>query len=410
MSGARVRGAAAAASHFHADLFFFAGLAAGLTFLVFYGVLDRRMELLHINDFSGFWAGARALVVGADPYDPIAWRSTVTTLGTQPPDTAVYGYLPWVALALTPLALLPLDAAAWLWMVASVAVAAVALRALMRAFLPGEVLLHGVLGLTLVMSQPAYLALVLGQWSFVLLAATSLAVLRLRARRSGSAALAAAAFLIKPQLCVFTVVGLVRRAIHNGDRRFIVILAIAYSAIVAIATLMMANWLSAWTAYVVPVRIVSGASVSAALSDLAGPMGTTAGYVLVVLGALAALRFAPASDGSLAAWLTLSSAGVIYGWSYDHLLLLVPLVIAGGVLQAERRRAWCVVLPGAALLLFGSPMLYALAILRHRETFSAIIPVLMFVTIVVALWPLRQRSATPTTPTPVYPVPSAPAS
>lgn len=406
-AGAR---ATIAAPELHADLFFFAALAVGLAFLVFYGLPDRRTELLRINDFSGFWAGARALVVGADPYDPVTWMSTVATLGTQPPDTAVYGYLPWVALALTPLALLPLDVAAWLWMVASVTLAALAIRVLMRAFLPGQVLLHGVLGLTLVMSQPAYLALVLGQWSFLLLAAVSLVVIRLRARRSTSAALAAGAFLIKPQLFVFALLGLLRRALDDRDRRFIVVLAITYSAIPAIATLMMTNWLSAWTVHVIPVRLVSAASVPAALSDLVGPLGTVAGYALVALGALVAMRFAPSSEASLAAWLALSSAGVVYSWSYDHLLLLVPLVIAGGVLQTEGRRAWCVVLPGAALLLFGSPLLYALAIFRHRETFSAIVPVLMFVIIVLGLWPLRQRSATPAAAIPKHPAPSAPAS
>ena len=95
-----------------ADLAFFAALVAGLLFVAFLGPLDRRLELVHDNDFSGFWAGARALVTGRDPYDAATWMGTTVALGTQAPDTAVYGYPPWVALALTPLALLPLEAAA----------------------------------------------------------------------------------------------------------------------------------------------------------------------------------------------------------------------------------------------------------------------------------------------------------
>ena len=36
-------------------------------------------------------------------------------------------------------------------------------------------------------------------------------------------------------------------------------------------------------------------------------------------------------------WLALSGAGAIYSWSYDHVLLFVPIVIACGVLAASGR-------------------------------------------------------------------------
>lgn len=73
------------------------------------------------------------MVLGLDPYDPARWRDATIVFGTQTPDTPVYAYFPWVAVALVPLALVPLEAAAWIWMVATVALAAVAFRSLLIA-------------------------------------------------------------------------------------------------------------------------------------------------------------------------------------------------------------------------------------------------------------------------------------
>ncbi|HEV2009865.1 MAG TPA: hypothetical protein VGS17_02415 [Candidatus Limnocylindria bacterium] len=53
---------------------------------------------------------------GHDLYDPATWRAVAATYGTQLPDTDVYGYPRWIALALVPLALLPVDVAATVWL------------------------------------------------------------------------------------------------------------------------------------------------------------------------------------------------------------------------------------------------------------------------------------------------------
>lgn len=71
-----------------ADLAFFAALSVGLLFVAFLGPFERRLELVHDNDFSGFWAGARALVTGHDPYDAATWVATTVALGTVPPRCA----------------------------------------------------------------------------------------------------------------------------------------------------------------------------------------------------------------------------------------------------------------------------------------------------------------------------------
>lgn len=303
--------------------------------------------------------------------------------GTQLPDTAVYGYFPWVAVALVPLALLPLETAAWIWMIGTVALAAIALRALLRAYLPARPVEHAVFGAALLVAQPGFHALVLGQWSFALLAAAVAAVLALRRGRGQLAGLATLAFLAKPQLFVFAAVRFAKPAVAR-------VAVPATGAIVAVSTLLLPHWPAAWTSDVAPARVVRNATVPVALGDLLGPAGTIAGYGLIAIGVLVASRFGLRGDASVAVWLALSSAGALYGWSYDHLLLLAPIVIAAGVLAARRSRASRpLALGGAGLLVLVSPLLYALAVARHRESFSAVIPVVVFVAIVLALWPDR---------------------
>ena len=348
---------------------------ADLAFVVIAGPLDRRIELVHDNDFSGFWAGARALVVGADPYDASRWRDTVRTLGTQEPNTDVYGYVPWVAVALVPLALLPLEAAAWIWMIGGIALAALALRALLRALVPGDALLHGAFGLALLVAQPGFHALVLGQWSFVLLAALCVAVLALRRGNERAAGVLAATFLAKPQLFVWTTLGMLATA--RDRQRLIVAGALGGAAVVAIGWIVFPHWLAAWSANVAPERLSRSASLTVALRDVIGsPLGLVIAYALIGVGALLALR-ARGRDKQLALWTALSIAGAPYLWSYDQLLLLVPLALAAGALEG-RRAARAVALTGVGALLVVSPLLYALAVARHRESFSAFLPLALF--------------------------------
>ena len=53
-----------------AEIFYWAAIAIGVVFIVVGGPLARRLELVHMNDFSGVWSGARAIVLGVDPWDP----------------------------------------------------------------------------------------------------------------------------------------------------------------------------------------------------------------------------------------------------------------------------------------------------------------------------------------------------
>lgn len=373
-----------------ADVAFFAGLAVGILFIVLLGPLERRIELAHINDFSGLWLGAHAITIGVDPYETTGWRALVDSQGVHDSGALVNDYFPWVGLALLPFGFMPVETAGWIWMLLTVPIAALGLRALLRAYLPGRTLEHGVFGLALLATQPGFHTLVLGQWAFLLLGAVCAAVIAVRDGRPVRAGLLCLAFLLKPQLFVFTALRLFR------DRRVARVAILAGAAVVIVSTALFPHWIGAWLSDVGPVRIVRSASLPVALGDILGPAGSILGYGLILAGAAVATRFGMRGEASLAVWLALSSAGAIYTWSYDDLLLLVPIIITAHVLHlnARSRRARSFALGAVAMLFVISPLFYALAVARHRESFTAAVPVILFLAIVIALWPVRREAAT----------------
>jgi hypothetical protein len=378
-----------------ADLAYAAAILIGVLFVIFLGPLERRLELLHINDFSGFWAGPRAVLAGVSPWDPESYPAARIAFDTQRDAAPVLNYMPWTVIALLPLGLLPLDAAAWIWMAASMICAAIALRALLREFLPGRAVLHGALGLALFVGQPGFHTIVLGQWALLLMSAVAAIVLAIRAGHARRAGVAALALLAKPQLFVWTALGLAIPALFDGRyRRFVAFAVVLAGALVVSAWLAFPEWFGAWVADIPARRTGRSAVLLSAFGQLLGTPGRVLAIAVIGAGLLLASRFVPGSDPWLAIWLALSGAGAIYSWSYDHVLLFVPVVIACGVLAAagRERAAWALGVGLALTFLLVSPIFYAFGVLRHDETFSIAVPVAFFVAIAVLLWPYRRGS------------------
>jgi hypothetical protein len=370
-----------------ADLAYTAGVIVGVAFLVVSGAVavhDRGAGLT--NDFGGIWAGARAIVDGHDPYDPATWRAIAATYGTQVPDTDVYGYPRWVALALVPLALLPIDAAATLWLWGGIALAVLGTRALLRGAVPGIPLGHAVVGGTLFVAQPGYQTVANGQWTFILLAGSSAALVLVRRSRPRAAALAALVWLAKPHLFVGYALGGAR-----WDRRFALWAAALTAAAVLAATVTAPGWVAAWSARVAPVRVQAPATLYAAARDIFGPAGLIAAALLVVIAVAVCLRAPARSDASLALWSSLSLAAAPYGWSYDQLLLLPPVILAAGVVaRHDGWRATVVIVLFCIAFVLATPAVYGMALARGRETFSVVLPLATFAMVGILLW--RERA------------------
>ena len=376
-----------------ADLAYVAAILIGVLFIVFLGPLDRRLEIAHINDFSGFWAGPRAVLAGVSPWDPTAYPTARIAFDTQQDSAPVLNYMPWTVIALLPLGLLPLDLAAWVWMALSLICAALALRALLREFLPGRAAVHGALGLALFVGQPGFHTIVLGQWALLLMSAVAALVLAVRAGHTRRAGFASLALLAKPQLFVWTALGLGAAALFDlRYRRFVMYALVVGGALVVATWVAYPDWFSAWSADIPARRTGRSAVLLSAFGQLLGTPGRVLAVAVIGAGVAFASRFVPGSDSWLAIWLALSSAGAIYSWSYDHVLLFVPLVIASGVLVAAGREtaATRLAIGGALTFLIVSLAFYALGVYRHDETFSIAVPVGFFVAIGWTLWPYRR--------------------
>lgn len=373
------------------DLAYLAGLAGGALLLVLAGFVElRETRFASSNDLSGIWAGGHALVSGADPYDAATWRATATGAQGQVPETTVYGYPAWIALLMAPLGLLPVRAASLLWTVAGLALAAVALRGLLRDRASGLPALHTLAGLSLLVSQPAIVSFYDGQWSFLLLALVCAALVLLARRPARAGVLAGAALLVKPQLFVLALPQLARGA---PPRALVAALLTAATA-VAMSLVVLPGWPAPYVAHVLLARLPEAprvTTVPTALFDLAGPAGLWLAALLLLGLAVATVRLGTGDD-ALAVALATSVAFAPYAWSYDHLLLLVPLVLAtGAVARRDRRAALAGAVAGAALLLVGATVLHGLfADARRSESLNGLVPGAMAVLVTVLLWPPRR--------------------
>jgi hypothetical protein len=378
------------ASAHRAEIAYVASLAVSGVVLVVLGVAQLRIDMLGRDDFTLYAAGARALLLGADPYDVATWAETAARVGTDPFDTVVYAYPPWAALALVPFAFLPILVAGALWSVIGMTAAALAVRALLRAYLPGRAWAHGVVGSLVLLSAPAVVTLLIGQWSFLFLTMLAALVLLLRAERPVAAGLVAAGMLLKPQLFVFAAVALAVRALWPGGspagRRFVLSAAAAGIATVLISWILIPSWWPTWFQLSPAVLLeIEPVTIQTLFNTLFGPNGGWLAPVVLLAMVAAGLQFHPLSDGWLPVWFALSSAGVVYSNTYDVLLLIVPTVLAAGALRSRWRAAF-VIISGTVLLLVVMWYLHTI----YARGYAAGVSLLAFVIVTVALWPQRR--------------------
>lgn len=376
------------------DVAYSVGLAVGLAaFVIFFW--DLRIAMLGIDDFATIWTGPRAFLLGLDPYDPATWQATAVRIGSvqNPSFNAVYLYPPWVTIALVPFAVLPASVAVVVWTLIGMAAAIVAVRALLRAYLPGVDWAHGVVGLLLTFSAPAAVTFLTGQWTFFFIAALAAIVLCLRSKRPVAAGLLAVVMLVKPPLFVFAAVALAVRALwprrsdSRTGRRFVLVAMGAGTLTIAISWLVIPSWWPAWFEHVAAVQVgIEPVTIKTLFYTLFGPNGGWLAPPVLLAMVFAALQFEPRSDGWLPVWFALSSAGVIYSNTYDLLLLIVPVVLAAGAL-ASRPRATLVIVAGAVLLL---PVMWYLHTIYVRG-YAAGVALLLFVIITASLWPQRRE-------------------
>src|SRR5467141_5310651 len=185
-------------------------------------------------------------------------------------------------------------------MIASMTLSALALRALLREFLPGRAAVHGSLGLALFVGQPGLLTIVLGQWALLLMSAVAAIVLAVRAGHARRAGFAALALLAKPQLFVWTALGLAIPAFFDSRyRRFVAFAIVVAGTLVVSAWLAYPEWFPAWMSDIPDRRTGRSAVLFSAFGQLLGTPGRVLAIAVIGAGVVLASRFDPGSD----AWL-----------------------------------------------------------------------------------------------------------
>ena len=182
------------------------------------GTLSVLRQLRDGNDFPIYWGAAHALLAGASPYEV---------------GSGLHGfvYLPWFALAMAPLALLPIVVAAWVWYLANLAFLWYSGRALLAALRHAGVTLRGWVPAlaTLPLVGLLHDNLQLGQANLFLLWLVSLGIRE--AQRAGAPAHRGVPFgwaaALKMPAAVLVLPLLVRR-------RFMVVLGVVLSVALAV--------------------------------------------------------------------------------------------------------------------------------------------------------------------------------
>ena len=348
----------------------------------------------NVNDYAGFVAGARAILASESPYDPQTWPSAWEHLGTQKPDTAVYGYPAWVALLFLPLAPLPIVIGSLLFNLGTLALAVLATRSLARQANASPV--HSIIIATA--SWPAFLVFLQGQWAYLLFALATYTYLDLLRRHDARAGVWwASLVLLKPQLFVLGSLALAAYVI--GARRWRVVIAAAAVSVVAVvgSALVLPGWWTPWLGAVASRRLVRSTqqpSFAGLAGDIAGDWWPIAWGALIVILAVAILwaaRRAPQQRGAILffGFLSLSVGGALYSWSYDHYLAIGCGVVALGLAAATPSRR-AITIATFVLFLPVALLLWLSAFYRFHDTGSGLVPALAILLLVAAA-----RAATP---------------
>ena len=288
-------------------------------------------------DFFPYWAAARLLGTGGNPYDPSSLRALAHEIrpdrGQDRGEAFASWNPPWLLLFLLPLGLLPFDLAVRIWFLCQVALivaaSVLAWRMAARRSDWAGILLAVAVGLG---SGQSVVALLAGQVSGLLLIGLVLGAWWLRAGKDRLAGAALLFTTIKPHVTYFALVLFALWVMRH--RRWQVFVGLAAAAALSIAALwaIFPGWVSAYFRLMGAYQSIFFRYSSATIGSLAHALWGTdffrfAGLLLLPL-AFCLLRVADAQG-----WLTamniallISVPTALYGFAFDQMVLL-PAVL-----------------------------------------------------------------------------------
>jgi hypothetical protein len=338
------------------------------------------------SDWFQFWAAPRLLLEGADPYDPVVWadiyrREAAPPVASPPPPYRSI-YPPWTLVLLLPLGALPIDSAAAIWLVAQLVIVTLSLRTLVALVAAGQRERILLVGFALAF-QPLWLMVGGGNLTGFLLGLLVAGTAAVLGRRPGLAGSALAMLAVK--LHPFTVAGPALLAVASPrDRGKLATAAVATGIVLVAITVPFGPGLTGeWLRSALDLQATTGSNATAWTLGRVLPGGALMGPLCVVASLAALVVWWRSAEHArmtlIAAAVAISVFAAPHGWSYDQLLLLVPLAVivrATGALSGPRRAIALGLSAFAAGLLPWA--LYAIAIASGGEAWSAVTPALFF--------------------------------
>ena len=345
------------------------------------------------NDFASLWVMGRMLLDGGDQYDYATYVAAHRAIGSRAltivlPDTASF-YPLTTALVFAPFALLPIPIAAPLWFASQVVIGSSALVALASRLFPATLRRDLPLLLAFAWScQPAWVLAEGGNMGGFLVGIAASSATFLLAGRPVLAGAVAGLLVVKPHP-LFIALPLVLLAVPRpvAARMLGSALAVA-GAIVTVTLVLRPGWIGEMLAQLGRVSTYAVRVRQATLFGLLGADFVWLAWVVVIAIVAASILWArtrPPLPLVIGAAVAVSLLTVPYGFSYDHVLLLVSVTAAIAVVShaPSGMRAGMLVLLASAFIALPW-VLYALAYRRGDESLNALTPLAILGVLVLA--------------------------
>jgi hypothetical protein len=337
------------------------------------------------SDFMQYYAGSRALIEGASPYDLAWWTAFHERAGSLvaagPPhggDPATDWTTPYplsTFIVFLPIALFPFGVAAPLFAVLQIAAVLAAAAVLSRTLLPDPRRGAPVALALVAASEPLWVLTVGGNLTGLVAAAFASALAALAARRAVLAGALLSLCLLKPHILALAAVALFVAA--PADRRRPLVIGGLAGALVLIvpAFALRPGWVPDWLR-------AAGRLQDTSFSNASGwtiMRPFTPEFVLpsavVVAACLVALaawwwRRRPDLPSLVAGALPVSVLVAPHAWTYDY-VVLVPTAVVGVAIAAASRARPVAAAALAAIVVLVPWALYIVAFARNGEDLSA---------------------------------------
>ena len=359
-------------------------------------------DLYRDSDWMQYYAGSRALLEGASPYDHAWWAAFHERVGSEalsaPPRTGnidadwTTPYPVPTFIALLPFAVFPLRMAEPLFVAVQVAMVFGASLSLASAILARPRRVAPIVLALVVGSQPFWVLVAGGNVTGFAAAFFTLGLAAVASGRARLAGVLLAGCLLKPHLFALGAVVLFLVTPAGERRRLVSGAALGAALLLIPAFVLDPGWIAEWSREASRLQQTSASNATGwtiARPFISDFRLASAIVIVLAVGGLGAwwMRARPALPGLMAAAMPVSVLVAPHGWSYDYIAALPTIVVMSGVASASRH-SMVALSALVAFAVFAPWALYIVAFQRNGEDLSAWLLVAAEVAVIASYRPL----------------------